>query len=225
MDTSTIAFPLRLSLQIASISTVFVALIGVPLAYVLATRRFPGKRLVDVAVMLPLVLPPLVTGYYLLLLIGKNGVLGHITKVLIGHPIGLVFTWQAAVIASFVIALPLGVSGARAAIAAVDTGHADTSRTLGRSELETAVFVVVPLAARGIIAALALAFARALGEFGATVMVAGNIPGRTNTMSLEVYNAVMSGDLRTAMVLVLIFTGVSAFVLLGVNKLASSVIR
>lgn len=225
MDFSTIAFPLRLSLQVAGVSTVLVALVGVPLAYLLATREFPGKRIADVAVLLPLVLPPVVTGYYLLLLIGRNGVLGQITKALTGTAMGLVFTWQAAVLASFVIALPLGVITARSAIAAVDPAHGDASRTLGRSELETAVFVVVPLAARGIIAGLALAFARALGEFGATIMVAGNIPGRTNTMALEVYNAVVYGDWRTATLLVVLLTAVSAAVLLGATKLGSAVVR
>jgi molybdate transport system permease protein len=225
MDLTSVAFPLWLSLKVAGLATVFVALLGVPLAYVLATRDFPGKPVAEVAVMLPLVLPPIVTGYYLLLLIGRNGALGQVTKALTGTAVGLTFTWQAAVIASFVIALPLGVTTARAAIAAVDPAHADTSRTLGRGEVETAIFVVLPLAARGIIAGLALSFARALGEFGATIMVAGNIPGRTNTMALEVYNAVIYGDWRTATALVLIFTAVSAAVLLGANKLSSGLVR
>ena len=225
MDLSTVAFPLRLSLQVAGLSTVLVALLGVPLAYLLATREFPGKPVADVAVMLPLVLPPIVTGYYVLLLIGRNGVLGSATRALTGTAVGLTFTWQAAVIASFVIAMPLGVITARSAIAAVDPAHADASRTMGRSELETAIYVVLPLAARGIIAGLALSFARALGEFGATIMVAGNIPGRTNTMALEVYNAVLYGDWKTATVLVILFTAVSAAVLLGANKLGAAVVR
>jgi molybdate transport system permease protein len=225
MDLNTIAFPLRLSLQIAIVSTVMVALVGVPVAYLLATRDFPGKRVAEVAVMLPLVLPPLVSGYYLLLLIGRSGVLGSVTKALTGTAVGLTFTWQAAAIAAFVVSLPLGLSGMRSAIGAVDAHHADTARTLGRSEFETAAFVVIPLAARGIYAALALSFARAVGEFGATVMVAGNIPGRTNTMALEVYNAVIAGDWRTANALVLLLTLVSAVVLLSVNKLAARMVR
>ena len=224
MDLSTIAFPLRLSLQVAAASTVMVALVGVPLAYLLATREFPGKRLADVAVMLPLVLPPLVSGYYLLLLIGRNGVLGHITEALTGTAVGLTFTWQAAVLASFVVSLPLGISGARSAIGAVDGHHADTARTLGRSETEAALLVVLPLAARGIMAALALSFARAMGEFGATVMVAGNIPGQTNTMALEVYNAVIAGDWRIATVLVILFTVVSGVLLLGVDRLTARMV-
>jgi len=225
MDLTSVAFPLWLSLKVAGLSTALVALVGVPLAYLLATRDFPGKPIADVAVMLPLVLPPIVTGYYLLLLIGRNGVLGHVTQALTGTAVGLTFTWQAAVISSFVIAMPLGLTAARAAIASVDPAHADTSRILGRSEAETAMFVVLPLAARGIFAGLALSFARALGEFGATVMVAGNIPGRTNTMALEVYNAVIYGDWRLATTLVVLFTAVSAVVLLGANRLTRAVAR
>jgi len=225
VDPTSIAFPLRLSLQVASVSTLVIAVLGIPLAYLLATRDFVGKRVLGVLVMLPLVLPPLVTGYYVLLVIGSRGLLGRLTEAVTGRAMGLTFTWQAAVIASTVIALPLAVSGARAAIEAVDQGHVDASRTLGRGELETAVRVTLPLAGRGIVAGLALAFARALGEFGATVMVAGNVPGRTNTMSLEVYTAVMSGEWRTATLLVLVFTGVSALVLLGVNRLATEVAR
>jgi molybdate transport system permease protein len=225
MDISAVAFPLRLSLQVAGLSTVMVALLGVPLAYVLATSEFRGKSLAEVAVVLPLVMPPIVTGYYLLLLIGRNGVLGHVAQALTGTAVGLTFTWQAAVLASFAIALPLGVTTARAAIAAVDPAHANASRTMGRGEFETAVYVVLPLAARGIVAGLALSFARALGEFGATIMVAGNIPGQTNTMALEVYNAVLYGDWRTATLLVALFTCVSAVVLLGANKLTAAVVR
>ncbi|MDR3686630.1 MAG: molybdate ABC transporter permease subunit [Coriobacteriia bacterium] len=225
MDFASIAFPLRLSLQVAGISTVLVALLGVPLAYVLATRDFRGKAAAGVAVMLPMVLPPIVTGYYLLLLVGRNGLLGRASRALTGTAVGLTFTWQAAVIASFVIALPLGVTTARSAIAAVDPAHADASRTLGRGELETAIYVVLPLAARGIVAGLALAFARALGEFGATIMVAGNIPGQTNTMALEVYNAVIYGDWKTATLLVVVFTAVSAAVLLGAGRLSAEAVR
>lgn len=225
MDLSTIAFPLRLSLQVAGLATLMVALTGVPLAYVLATREFRGKSIAEVAIVLPLVMPPIVTGYYLLLVIGRNDLLGHVTKALTGTPVGLTFTWQAAVLASFAIAMPLGVTTARAAIAAVDPAHADASRTMGRGELETAAYVVLPLAARGIFAGLALSFARALGEFGATMMVAGNIPGQTNTMALEVYNTVIYGDWRTATLLVVAFTVVSAAVLLGANRLTSAVVR
>ena len=225
MGLADIAFPLRLSLQVALLATAGCALVGIPIAYALATREFRGKAVADVLVMLPLVLPPVVTGYYLLLIVGKRGLLGEVTKALTGTAYGITFTWQAAVIASFAISLPLAVTAARSAIAAVDPAHADTSRTLGRGELETAAFVVLPLAARGIAAGLALAFARALGEFGATIMVAGNIPGRTNTMALQIYNAVLYGDWRSATALVAVFTLVSAAFLLVANRLTKVVIR
>ncbi len=225
MGLADIAFPLRLSLQVALLATAGCALVGIPVAYLLATREFRGKAVADVLVMLPLVLPPVVTGYYLLLIVGKRGLLGEVTKALTGTAYGITFTWQAAVIASFAISLPLVVTAARSAIAAVDPAHADTSRTLGRGELETAALVVLPLAARGIAAGLALAFARALGEFGATIMVAGNIPGRTNTMALQIYNAVLYGDWHSATALVAVFTLVSAAFLLLANRLTQAVAR
>lgn len=218
-----IAFPLRLSLQVAVLATVAVAIVGLPLAYLLATREFRGKVLVDVLVTLPLVLPPIVTGYYLVLLVGRNGVLGGAAAALHLPPPEIMFTWQAAVIASFVIALPFTVKTARAAFEAVDPDLVATSYTLGRSEFETSVLVVAPLAMRGILAGLILSFARALGEFGATIMVAGNIQGRTNTMPLEIYNAVLFGDWRAATFLVVVFTLVSAAFLLGANRLAKVV--
>jgi molybdate transport system permease protein len=220
-----IVFPMQLSLTVALVATIGVAVVGVPIAYLLAMREFRGKALLDTFVMLPLVLPPVVTGYYLLLLIGRGGVLGSVTRALTGTAVGLTFTWQAAAIASFVIALPLGIATARSAIASVDRAHADASRILGRSEFETAFYIVLPLAARGVIAGLALAFARAMGEFGATVMVAGNIPGRTNTMALQIYNATIYGDWRTATMLVVLLTAVCAGFLLLANWLTRVVVK
>jgi molybdate transport system permease protein len=219
-----IVFPLRLSFQVALLATVVVALVGVPAAYLLATRRFRGKAVVDVLVMLPLVLPPVVTGYYLLLVIGRNGLLGTASELLVGRRLGLLFTWQAAVLASAVIALPFTIKTARAAFEGVERSLIDTSYTLGRGELETFALVTLPLAARGIAAGLALSFARALGEFGATIMVAGNIPGKTNTMPIEIYNAVLYGDWRAATLLVAVFTAVSALFLLFANRLTRAVV-
>jgi molybdate transport system permease protein len=221
--TPDVIFPLRLSLQVALVATVLVAAIGLPLAYLLATREFRGKMLLDVAVTLPLVLPPIVTGYYLLLLVGRSGVIGRIASVL-GVPFPqITFTWGAAVLASFAVALPFTVRTARAAFEGVDRDLIATSLTLGRSEMATAALVTLPLAARGVIAGLVLSFARALGEFGATVMVAGNIPGRTNTMPLEIYNAVVYGDWRSASVLVALFTVVSAGFMLTASHLSKKV--
>ena len=218
-----IAFPLRLSLQVALLATVAVAASGFRSPTCSPRASSAARRCSDVAVTLPLVLPPIVTGYYLLLLIGKNGVLGKAADAL-GLPAPqLTFTWQAAVLASFVVALPFTVKTARAAFEAVDPALVATSYTLGRSELATAGFVVLPLALRGIIAGLVLSFARALGEFGATIMVAGNVQGRTNTMPLEIYNAVVFGDWASATLLVVLFTVVSAVFLLGANHLGKSV--
>ncbi len=220
-----IAFPLRLSFQVAAWATALTAVVGVALAYVLARYEFPGKNVLDVLVTLPLVLPPVVTGYYLLLLIGRNGVLGQLTRALFDREPQLVFTWQAAVLAAFAVSMPLTVRTARAAIEGVEPQMIEASHLLGRSRLATALLVTLPLASRGIVAGLVLSFARALGEFGATIMVAGNIPGRTNTMALEIYNAVIFADWASASVLVAIFTAVSAGFLLAAGRLGQEVRR
>jgi len=210
---------------VAVLATALVALAGVPLAYLLASREFRGKNVLDVALTLPMVLPPVVTGYYLLLVIGRNGLLGRASEALTGTAVGLTFTWQAAVLAAAVVALPLTIKTARSAIEGVDPSLVHTSYTLGRGELETIAHVVLPLASRGILAGLALSFARALGEFGATIMVAGNIPGRTNTMALEIYNTVLYGDWAAATTLVVAFTAVSAAFLIAANSLTKAVAR
>ena len=165
-----------LSIQVAVAATALNALFGIPLAYVLARRRFWGKGAVDLLVTLPLVLPPTVTGYYLIVLLGRRGVLGAPLYEATGWSIA--FTWYAAVVAATVMALPLLVRTARAAIESVDRDLERAAWTLGRSEWRTALEVTLPLARNGLIAGLVLAFARALGEFGATLMLAGNIPGQ-----------------------------------------------
>lgn len=218
-----IVFPLILSLKVALFATALVAVVGLPAAYLLATREFRGKSLVDVAVTLPLVLPPIVTGYCLLLLLGRNGPVAHTTQAVFGRAVGITFTWEAAALASFAVAVPFTVRTARAAIENVDKSLIAASYTLGRSESATAFLVVLPLAARGIAAGLVLSFARALGEFGATIMVAGNIPGRTNTMPLEIYTAAVSGNTATAAVLTIVFAIVSIVILLAANRLTKAV--
>jgi molybdate transport system permease protein len=220
-----IAFPLRLSFQVAVLATIAVAVTAVPVAYALATRRVRGGRLLDAVLTLPMVLPPVVTGYYLLLIIGRNGVLGRMSEAVTGTAVGLNFTWQAAVIAAAVVSFPLALKTARSAMESVDPALVSMSHTLGRSEAETVVHVVLPLAWRGIAAGLALSFARALGEFGATVIVAGNLPGSTNTMALEIYNAVMYGDWGAATSLVLFFTTISLVVLTGADRLVRGAVR
>jgi molybdate transport system permease protein len=200
-------FPLVITLKIAAISTLIVAILGTIISYILARREFMGKWLVDVLVTLPMVLPPTVTGYLLIVLLGKNGILGKILFDLTG--ISLLFTWQVAVIAAFVVSLPLMVKTTTAAIEAVDRDFEYAAFTLGRKELETALFITLPLAKKGILAGIVLSFARAVGEFGATLMVAGNIPGRTNTMAISIYSAFQGGNNELANMLVIILVTVS----------------
>ena len=166
---------------------------------------------------LPLILPPTVTGYYLIVLLGRRGLLGAPLHAATGWTIA--FTWYAAVIAATVMALPLLVRTARAAIESVDRDLERAAYTLGRSEWRAALEVTLPLARRGILAGLVLAFARALGEFGATLMLAGNIPGKTTTVPLAIYTAVQTGETEEAFLLVGILTVLSCVVLLAANRL------
>jgi molybdate transport system permease protein len=209
---------LRLSLQVASIATLVVSVMGIAIGFILAKRNFRTKELLDSILTLPLVLPPTVTGYYLIILLGRRGLLGQYIYKLTGWTV--TFTWQAAVIAASVIALPLMVKSARAAIESVDPQYEIASYTLGKSEFQTFLRITLPLAKRGIIAGIVLSFARALGEFGATLILAGNIPGKTQTMPLAIYEAVISGEDARAQVLALILTGVSVSVIYITNKLS-----
>jgi molybdate transport system permease protein len=210
---------LSLSVRVAVLATLVNAAVGIPLAYVLARRRFRGRALVDLVVTLPLVLPPTVTGYYLILLLGRRGWLGAPVYAATGWSIA--FTWYAAVVAATVMALPLLVRTARAAIDSVDRSLEQAAHTLGRSEWRTALEVTLPLARNGILAGLVLAFARALGEFGATLMLAGNIPGRTATVPLAIYTAVQTGEEHAALVLVGLLTVLSCIVLVIANRLGA----
>jgi molybdate transport system permease protein len=211
---------LVLSLRVASLATLLVVALGLPAGYLLARCHFPGRDLLDALLTLPLVLPPTVVGYYLILVLGRNGFLGAPLFRATGW--SLMFTWQAAVVASFVVALPLMVKTARAAVEAVDASLIDASRTLGHSAAWTALRITLPLARRGIAAGAVLAFARAMGEFGATLMLAGNIPGRTSTMPLAIYGAVASGDWGRAHAMVALFTAISVAALLAANRLTRS---
>lgn len=210
-------FPLTLSLRVALIATAFVVIIGVALGWLLARRRFFGRELLDAAVTLPLVLPPTVLGYYLLVLLGRRSPVGHAIEAVTGQP--LVFTWRGAVVAAGIGALPLVVKTSRTAIAAVDTNLENAARTLGESEWRVFWRVTMPLASRGIIAATMLAFARSLGDFGATLMVAGNIPGRTQTAAVAIYDAAQAGRDNYALVLVLILSAVTLGLVYATNKL------
>jgi len=170
-------------------------------------------------VTLPLVLPPTVTGFYLIVLLGRRGWLGAPLYAATGWTVA--FTWWAAVIAATVMALPLLVRTARAAIESVDRDLERAAHTLGRSEWRTALEVTLPLARNGILAGLVLSFARALGEFGATLMLAGNIPGRTTTVPLSIYTAMQTGEDAEALVLVAVLTALSCVVLIASNRLVA----
>ena len=184
--------PLWLSIRVASLATVLVVALGMPLAYLLARGRFPGKGLLAGLLVLPLVLPPTVLGYYLLQIIGRRAWLGEWLESRLG--IVLVFHWSGAVLASAVASFPLFLLPARGAIEGVDPALEDAARLLGRRESSVFLSVTLPLAWRGVAAGAALAFARALGDFGATMMVAGNMAGRTRTAALAIYDAVESND-------------------------------
>lgn len=206
-------FPLRLSLQVAACATVLTLLVGIPLAYVLARKRFRGKDVLTLILTLPMVLPPTVTGYFLLLLIGNNGLFGKAFFSITGHELGVIFTWYAAVIASFVVSFPLMLITARASMEDIDQELINASYVLGQSEIKTLLRVVIPLSGRGIIAGGTLAFARAMGEFGATIMVAGNWPGKTNTMPITIFTETLYGSWQNALWMVLLFVAVAAAVM------------
>jgi molybdate transport system permease protein len=209
-------FSIRLSLQVAAVATLLVVVIGVGLAYFLARRRFRGREMLNILLTLPLVLPPTVTGYYLVVLLGRNGVVGRFIYEATGWTV--MFTWYAAVLASFVVALPLMIQATRAAIESVDKNLVSASYTLGHSEFVTALKVVLPLAKRGILAGAVLSFARAMGEFGATMMLAGNLPGKTDTMPLAIYSLAGSGEWSKANFMVLALTVISGVFLYTANR-------
>jgi molybdate transport system permease protein len=208
--------PLLLSLKVAGWATAIDVVLGVAVAFGLSRWRSSARELVDSLLTLPLVMPPTVLGYYLLVLLGRRGVIG---AWLDKFDIQLVFTWQGAVIASAVVAFPLVLKSARTAFETVDPQFERAARTLGISEAAVFFRVTLPLAARGILAGALLAFARALGEFGATLMIAGNLPGRTQTLSVAVYAAVQAGDDSTANILVIVTSVTCVVILLVAGRL------
>jgi molybdate transport system permease protein len=195
-------FPLWLSLRVATLATILVLAIGTLLAYLLSHKNFRGKNFLDAVITLPLVLPPTVLGYYLLVLVGRSSPLGHVYELVFGQP--LVFTWEAAVVAAFLHSAPIYIKAARVVLEGVDYRYEWAAHSLGASEWRTFWRVTLPLARRGLSSLGTLAFARSLGDFGATIMVAGNIPGRTQTLSVAIYEAVESGNGRLARILVLV---------------------
>lgn len=209
--------PLLLTLKVALLATLLAFAGGVAGGFVLARASFFGKETLDAILTLPMVLPPTVLGYYLIVLIGRNGALGRWLEDRLG--ISLIFTWQGAVVAAAVVSFPLILKAARAAFEGVDRNLENAARTLGQREAAVLLRVTLPLAWRGILAGTLLALARAMGEFGATLMVAGNIPGRTQTLSLAVYDAVQSGNDALASTLVLITSATCVVLLVSSSRL------
>jgi molybdate transport system permease protein len=219
---NSVLFSVRLSLQVASVSTALIMLTGIPIAYFIARREFRGRELLDVLCTMPLVLPPTVTGYYLIVLFGRNGFIGRFIYEWTGWTI--MFTWYAAVLASYIVALPLMIKTTRAAIESVDKNLINASYTLGHSDFNTALKVILPLAKRGIIAGTVLSFARAIGEFGATLMLAGNLPGRTDTMPIAIYSLAGSGEWTKAHFMVVLMTVISGGFLYFANRYTKRII-
>jgi molybdate transport system permease protein len=209
--------PLWLSLEVAGIATLLSATLGVALGALLASRRTPGRDLLDVLFTLPMVLPPTVLGYYLLVAVGRRSIVGSFYERLTGST--LVFTVAGAILAATVGSLPIVIKSARAAIESVDPIFADAAATLGAPPLKALLTVRLPLAGRGILAGVMLAFARALGDFGVTLMVAGDIPGQTRTASLAIYDLIQEGRDAEALSLILILSGVALVTLWLVNRL------
>jgi molybdate transport system permease protein len=210
-------FPVRLSLQVAALATLAALALGLACAWLLARREFRGRELLDAILTLPLVLPPTVLGYYLLVLLGQRSPVGQVLENVFGFR--LVFTWQAAVVAAAIHALPVVVRSARAAFEEVPRQLEQAARTLGAGEWEVFRRVTLPLARRGVMSAATLAFARALGDFGTTLMVAGNIPGRTQTAAVAIYDAVEAGRDNEALLLVVVISALTIILVYAANRI------
>ncbi|SIQ09684.1 molybdate ABC transporter permease subunit [Pseudacidovorax sp. RU35E] len=211
--------PLLLSLKVAGVATLVALIAGTALGWLFARRRFPGSSVLEAICILPLVLPPTVIGYAILVLAGRRSVVGGWLYDYFGYTI--VFNWHGAVVASAVVALPLVLKSASAAFGGVDRSLEAAARTLRQSAWSSFMRVTLPLAWPGILAGTLLAFARAMGEFGASLMVAGSIPGRTQTLSMAIYDAVQAGEDRTALLLVLVTSVLSVALLVVSNRFLS----
>lgn len=211
-----IVSPILISLKVALVATAITLVVGTALGFLFVRKNFPGKDILEVIITLPMVMPPSVTGYILLLVIGKKGFIGRILQDVFG--INLIFTWQAACIAAAVVSLPLMYQSCKSAFLGVDKSFENAARTLGASEWKIFRKITIPLAWPGLVSGLVLSFARALGEFGATLMVAGNIPGRTENIPIAIYFAVESNNLHKANILMGIVVIVSFATILSLNR-------
>ena len=210
-------FPVWLSLKVALLATLMTVIAGVPIAWLMARRRFPGRDLISAALLTPLVLPPTVLGYYLLMLIGARGPIGRLLN---QWNVELAFTWRAAVLAAAVGSFALLVKTAQAGFESIDGRLEQAAQTLGHSDWSIFWSVSIPLAWRSILAGTVLAFCKALGDFGITLMVAGDIPGRTQTLPLAIYDHVQANQLDQANILSLVSVGSVFLLVLALGRIA-----
>jgi molybdate transport system permease protein len=209
--------PIKLSLEIASVSVVFVFLFGIFAARFMARRRFLGKTALETLLTLPLVLPPTVVGFLLIVIFGINSPIGRFIEHVFGSP--LIFSWWAAVIAASVVAFPLMYQSAKTGFLSIDPGAEEAARVDGANEWKVFLYVTLPLSAKTLVTGLILSFARALGEFGATLMFAGNLPGKTQTAPTAIYVALESGNMQSAWLWVIAMVGISFLMLLSTSFL------
>jgi molybdate transport system permease protein len=211
--------PIKLSLGIASISVIIVFFFGIIAARIISRKGFFGKTAVETILTLPLVLPPTVLGFLLIIIFGINSPVGRAIEEIFGSPI--MFTWWAAVIASSVVAFPLMYQSAKTGFLSIDPGAEEAARVDGANEWKVFLHITLPLSARTLISGLILSFARALGEFGATLMFAGNLPGRTQTVPTAIYVAIESGNMESAWLWVIVMAGISFLMLLSTSLIKS----
>ncbi len=211
--------PVQLSMEIASVSTIVVIVFGIIFGKLMANRRFKGKVLIDTILILPLVLPPTVVGFLLIIIFGRNSPVGRFMEWLFNQPV--MFSWWAAIIASTVVAFPLMYQSSRTGFEAVDTDIENAARVDGAGELRLMMHVSIPLAIKSIVSGAILSFARALGEFGATLMFAGNIPGKTQTIPTAIYVAIDSGNMEMAWLWVTSIIAISFLMLIVVYFIRS----
>jgi molybdate transport system permease protein len=211
--------PVKLSLEIASVSIVIVIVLGLLMGKVMANKTFKGKAVIETILLLPLVLPPTVVGFLLIVVFGRNSPIGELIEWIFNQPI--IFTWWAAVIASTIVAFPLMYQSAKTGFESVDIEIENAARVDGANGIKLFMFVSIPLALKSIISGGILSFARALGEFGATLMFAGNIPGKTQTIPTAIYIAIDSGNMQMAWLWAVCMIGISFLMLLSVHSIKS----
>jgi molybdate transport system permease protein len=209
---------LRLTFQVALTSTALAVAVGLPFAWWLARARFPGRDLLSALVLLPMLLPPTVLGYFLLQMVGRESAVGGLLESVLGF--SLVFHWSGAVLAAFVTSAPFLIRTAQAGFESADPVYTEAARTLGRSELAIFMTITIPLAWKAILAGTAMALARAAGEFGATLMLVGNVPGRTQTLSTAIYDAVQADRTGDAQIMAVTLALVTLGLLVGIGTLA-----